>query len=80
MTRLAWRKAKNAVMILLMASAALTVLVPLVLIFVHIVRMGGSAVNLDFFTKIPSFTERKISSGSDSPRSIIVFVIRQIGR
>ncbi|HTG81906.1 MAG TPA: phosphate ABC transporter permease PstA [Geobacteraceae bacterium] len=41
-------------MILLLAFAALTVLVPLVLIFVHIVRMGGSAVNLDFFTRIPS--------------------------
>ncbi|HEY6873841.1 MAG TPA: phosphate ABC transporter permease PstA [Geobacteraceae bacterium] len=54
MTHLAWRKAKNAGMILLMASAALAVLVPLALIFVHIVRMGGSAVNLDFFTRIPS--------------------------
>ncbi|HEX8959932.1 MAG TPA: phosphate ABC transporter permease PtsA, partial [Geobacteraceae bacterium] len=54
MTHLAWRKAKNAGMVLLMASAAVAVLVPLVLIFVHIVRMGGSAVNLDFFTRIPA--------------------------
>ena len=54
MTHLTRRKAKNAGMILLLAFAALTVLVPLVLIFVHIVRMGGSAVNLDFFTRIPS--------------------------
>ncbi len=54
MTHLAWRKAKNAGMVLLMASAAVAVLVPLVLIFVHIVRMGGSAVNLGFFTRIPA--------------------------
>lgn len=54
MTYLAWRKLKNVGMVLLMASAAAAVLVPLVLIFVHILRMGGSAVNLDFFTRIPA--------------------------
>ncbi len=41
-------------MTLLLAAFTLAVLTPLVLIFVHIVRMGASAINLDFFTRIPS--------------------------
>jgi len=53
MTFLVWRKTKNAGMTLLMAAATLTVLIPLILIFVHIVRMGASSINLDFFTQIP---------------------------
>ncbi len=53
MTFLVWRKTKNAGMTLLMAAATLAVLVPLLLIFVHIVRMGASSISLDFFTQIP---------------------------
>ncbi len=54
MTGLVWRKAKNWAMTLIMAAFTLAVLIPLVLIFVHIVRMGASSVNLGFFTQIPS--------------------------
>ncbi len=56
MTLLVWRKAKNGAATLLMAAFTLAVLVPLVLIFVHIVRMGASSVSLDFFTQIPKPT------------------------
>jgi phosphate transport system permease protein len=56
MTLLTWRKSKNAGMTLLMATFTLAVLVPLVLIFVHIVRMGFSAINFDFFFQIPKPT------------------------
>jgi phosphate transport system permease protein len=53
MTGLAWRKIKNAGMTGVTAAATLTVLIPLVLIFVHIVRMGASSISPDFFTEIP---------------------------
>jgi phosphate transport system permease protein len=53
MTYLAWRKLKSGLMTIVMALFTLAVLVPLVLIFVHIVRMGAGAINLDFFTQIP---------------------------
>jgi phosphate transport system permease protein len=56
MTILTWRKAKNAGMTILMAAFTLTVLVPLVLIFIHIVRMGFSSINFDFFVQIPKPT------------------------
>ena len=56
MTALAWRKLKNSGMTLLMAAAALAVLIPLVLIFTHIIKMGFSSINLDFFTQIPKPT------------------------
>lgn len=56
MTVLARRKLKNSAMTLLMASAALAVLIPLVLIFTHIIKMGFSSINLDFFTQIPKPT------------------------
>jgi phosphate transport system permease protein len=56
MTSLAWRKLKNAGMTLLLAAFTLAVLIPLVLIFVHIVRMGASSISLDFFTQIPKPT------------------------
>ncbi|MDD2539800.1 MAG: phosphate ABC transporter permease PstA [Desulfuromonadaceae bacterium] len=48
------RSLKNAVMMLLMGTATLLVLTPLVLIFVHIVREGAGSINLDFFTNIPN--------------------------
>ena len=56
MTGLAWRKGKNAAMTLLLAMSTLAVLIPLVLIFVHIIKMGFSSINFDFFVQIPKPT------------------------
>ena len=53
MTPLYLRKLKNGSMTLLMAGATLAVLIPLLLIFVHILKMGFSSLNLDFFVQIP---------------------------
>jgi phosphate transport system permease protein len=53
MSGLAWRKTKNMGMTLLMALFTLSVLIPLALIFAHIVKMGFSSINIDFFTQIP---------------------------
>jgi len=53
MTQLTLRKLKNSGMTLAMAAATLAVLIPLILIFIHIVRMGASSISLDFFTQIP---------------------------
>lgn len=50
------RKAKSLLMTTLMLSATAAVLIPLGMIFVHIVKMGISSVNLDFFTQIPKPT------------------------
>ncbi|HLO26476.1 MAG TPA: phosphate ABC transporter permease PstA [Geobacteraceae bacterium] len=56
MTYLAWRKAKNGCMTILLAAFTVALLIPLVLIFVHIVRMGLSSISFDFFTQIPKPT------------------------
>lgn len=48
------RSIKNVGMILLMGLATLLVLTPLLLIFIHIIKMGASSINLDFFIHIPS--------------------------
>jgi phosphate transport system permease protein len=56
MRGLAWRKTKNVLMTLVMAGFTLALLTPLLLIFVHIVRMGFSSINIDFFTQIPKPT------------------------
>jgi phosphate transport system permease protein len=53
MNSIAWRKGKSAGMTLLMAIFTLAVLIPLVLIFVYIIKMGFSSINLDFFFQIP---------------------------
>jgi phosphate transport system permease protein len=53
MTQLSLRKLKSGAMTALMLLATLAVLVPLAFIFVHIVKMGFSSINLDFFTQIP---------------------------
>ena len=50
------RNVKNWLMTLLMLAATVAVLVPLVLIFFHIVKMGISSINLDFFLNIPKPT------------------------
>jgi len=48
------RSFKNIGMILLMGLATLLVLIPLMLIFVHIIKMGASSINPGFFTHIPN--------------------------
>jgi phosphate transport system permease protein len=53
MTGLRWRKAKSIGMTLLMAAFTLAVLIPLALIFIYIIKMGFSSINIDFFTQIP---------------------------
>jgi phosphate transport system permease protein len=50
------RKAKNHLMTFLMLAATAAVLIPLALIFVHIMKMGFSSLSLDFFTQIPKPT------------------------
>ncbi len=50
------RKIKSAFMTFLMLFATLAILFPLVIIFAHIVKMGFSSINLDFFTHIPKPT------------------------
>lgn len=53
MNSIALRKLKNAAMTLLMGLFTLAVLIPLGLIFFHILKMGLGSLNLDFFTQIP---------------------------
>ena len=56
MTPLPLRKVKNGAMTFLLAVMTLAVLIPLLLIFVHIIKMGFSSLNLDFFIQIPKPT------------------------
>lgn len=56
MRSVAMRKAKNHLMTALMILSTAAVLVPLLLIFFHIMKMGLSALSLDFFTQIPKPT------------------------
>jgi len=56
MRSMAFRKTKNHLMTLLMLTATVAVLVPLGLIFFHILKMGFSSLSLDFFTQIPKPT------------------------
>jgi len=53
---MAFRKAKNHLMTLMMLAATAAVLIPLGLIFFHIMKMGLSSLSLDFFTQIPKPT------------------------
>ncbi|HBA88128.1 MAG TPA: phosphate ABC transporter permease PtsA [Geobacter sp.] len=53
---MAYRKAKNHLMNLVMLACTLAVLIPLGLIFFHILKMGVSSLSLDFFTQIPKPT------------------------
>jgi phosphate transport system permease protein len=50
------RNIKNGLMTFLMLAATIAVLVPLALIFFHIVKMGISSINMDFFLNIPKPT------------------------
>jgi phosphate transport system permease protein len=56
MRSVAMRKAKNHLMTALMLAATAAVLIPLGLIFCHIMKMGFSSLSLDFFTQIPKPT------------------------
>ncbi|WP_136526755.1 phosphate ABC transporter permease PstA [Geomonas ferrireducens] len=56
MNGMAFRKAKNHLMSFVMLACTLAVLIPLALIFVHIVKMGLSSLSIDFFTHIPAPT------------------------
>ena len=56
MRSVAARKAKNHLMTALMLAATAAVLIPLGLIFCHIMKMGFSSLSLDFFTQIPKPT------------------------
>lgn len=56
MNGMALRKAKNHLMSFVMLACTLAVLIPLALIFVHIVKMGISSLSIDFFTHIPAPT------------------------
>jgi len=56
MHSVAFRKAKNGMMTALMLAATAAVLIPLILIFCHIMKMGLSSLSLDFFTQIPKPT------------------------
>lgn len=53
MNRIVIRKLKNGLMTLLMGLFTLAVLIPLGMIFFHIVKMGFGSLNIDFFTQIP---------------------------
>lgn len=48
-----WRKFKNAFMQALALVCAILVVLPLLLVFYHLVRQGFTALNWDFFTKLP---------------------------
>ncbi|WP_136514381.1 phosphate ABC transporter permease PstA [Geomonas edaphica] len=56
MNGMAFRKVKNHLMSFVMLACTLAVLIPLALIFVHIVKMGISSLSIDFFTHIPAPT------------------------
>lgn len=47
------RQLVNLVMTLLLGISTLLVLIPLAILFTHIVKMGISSISLDFFTQIP---------------------------
>lgn len=53
MNTIALRKLKSSAMSLLMALCTLTVLIPLGLVFFHILKMGVGSLSIDFFTRIP---------------------------
>lgn len=48
------RRATNVVMLTLTGAAALVTVVPLLLILGHLLRAGVSAVDLEFFTRLPA--------------------------
>ncbi|HEY4229951.1 MAG TPA: phosphate ABC transporter permease PstA [Thermoanaerobaculia bacterium] len=53
MNRIARRKALSNVVVFFCAASVVVALIPLVLIFVYVIRQGFSSLNWDFFTKMP---------------------------
>jgi phosphate transport system permease protein len=53
MTLHSWRRFKNAASQVLTCVCALLVLLPLALVFLHVVKSGIGAINWDCFTKLP---------------------------
>ncbi len=53
MSGLSRRRTVNAVMNVLAGSAAVAVVLPLILVFAFLLYEGGTALNLDFFTHLP---------------------------
>jgi phosphate transport system permease protein len=54
-----WRKFKNAFMQTLTFTCAILVILPLVMVFYHLVKEGYGAINWDFFTKLPKAVGEK---------------------
>jgi phosphate transport system permease protein len=48
-----WRKFKNAFMQTLTFACAILVVMPLLLVFYHLIKEGFSSINLAFFTQLP---------------------------
>ena len=48
-----WRNAKNVFMQTLTFVCAILVILPLLLVFFHLVKQGASSVNWAFFTQLP---------------------------
>jgi phosphate transport system permease protein len=48
-----WRKFKSTLMQVVTFFCAILVVTPLVLVFYHLVRLGFTSINLDFFTQLP---------------------------
>ena len=48
-----WRNFKNAFMQTLTFACAILVVMPLVLVFYHLIKQGFSSINLAFFTQLP---------------------------
>jgi phosphate transport system permease protein len=48
-----WRKFKNAFMQTLTLACAILVVMPLLLVFYHLIKEGFSSINLAFFTQLP---------------------------
>jgi phosphate transport system permease protein len=53
MNRIARRKALSNVVVFFCGASVVVALIPLVLIFVYVIRQGFSSLNWDFFTKMP---------------------------
>ena len=53
MSGLSRRRTVNAVMNVLVGSAAFVVILPLVLVLAFLIYQGGTSLNLDFFTRLP---------------------------
>src|ERR1700709_1151774 len=51
--RHAWRKFKSRLIATLCVTAAVVAVMPLALVFIHLVQEGFSAVNWAFFTQMP---------------------------